>query len=74
MEAIWTFENDKKGSIGGGVAHAKQVANLRHVALLQDVGRLLDVADDPFDDDVRMVDLNRVHDGLEDVDGELKLI
>ena len=56
------------------MAHAKQVANLRHVALLQDVGRLLDVADDPFDDDVRMVDLNRVHDGLEDVDGELKLI
>ncbi len=48
------------------------VLYLRHVALLQDVDCLLDVVDDPLDDDVRVVDLDRVHDRLVDVHGQLE--
>ncbi len=48
------------------------VLYLRHVALLQDVDCLLDVVDDPLDDDVRVVDLDGVHDRLVDVHGQLE--
>ena len=47
--------------------------NLSHVALLQDVGGLLDVRDDPLNDDVRVIDLDGVHDRFVDVNGKLKL-
>ena len=51
---------------------AKWLNHLRHIAFLQDAGRLLDVSDDPLDDDVRVIDLDRVHDRLVDVNGQLK--
>jgi len=48
------------------------VNHLRHIAFLQDAGRLLDVSDDPLDDDVGVIDLDRVHDCLEDVNSQLQ--
>ena len=48
------------------------VSHLCHVALLRDVESLLNVCDDPLNDDVRVIDLDRVHDGLENVNGQLK--
>jgi len=46
--------------------------NLSHVALLQDVRGLLDVRDDSLDDDIRVINLDGVHDRFVDVNGELK--
>ena len=59
-----------KSSSGSFRSHF--VLYLRHVALLQDVNGLLDVVDDPLDDDVRVIDLDRVHDRLVDVHGQLE--
>jgi hypothetical protein len=46
--------------------------HLRHIALLQDARRLLYVSDDPLDDDVGVINLDRVHDRLVDVNGQLQ--
>jgi hypothetical protein len=49
----------------------KMQNHLRHIALLQDARRLFYVSDNPLDDDVGVINLDRVHDRLVDVNGQL---